>query len=241
MNFQYKPAGDLSILVKVGNSIDKQTNAKVRSLANLIELNTDYHFDEVILGYNTLLVSYNPLVLTYEEAVAHLKMWERQIEVDKHSSSRIVEIPILYGDEWGLDLQAVAKHNGLSTEEVVSIHSSNQYLVYFIGFTPGFPFLGGMSPKIATPRLSTPRVSIPAGSVGIANNQTGIYPVSSPGGWRLIGRTPLHLFLPENETHPFLLHPGDFVKFKQIDKGRFLEIKTAIEQGTYEPVIIWSE
>lgn len=236
MAFQYRPAGDLSILVEMGERIDEETNAKVTSLASLVEADQDTGFGEVILGYTSLLVRYNPLKLTYEEAESQLRRWEEQIRDQKPSRSRMIEIPTLYGGEWGPDLDDVAEHNGLSRDEVIAIHSGSRYLVYFIGFTPGFPFLGGMSEKIATPRLSSPRVSIPAGSVGIANNQTGMYPVASPGGWRLIGRTPLKLYAPEKE-HPFLLQPGDYVTFKKIDETEFEEILAEVEEGTYESVI----
>jgi len=121
-------------------------------------------------------------------------------------------------------LKDVAEHNALSPEEVISIHSGGEYLVYFLGFTPGYPFMGGMSEKISTPRLPSPRVSIPAGSVGIANNQTGIYPVQSPGGWRLIGCTPMRLYDPEKEN-PFLLESGDKVFFEEITEEEFEEIE----------------
>jgi inhibitor of KinA len=166
-----------------------------------------------------------------------LKHLEKETDEQDTPKSRIVEIPTVYGDEWGPDLNDVAAYHNLSPEEVVSIHSGSTYLVYFMGFTPGFPFFGGMSEKIATPRLASPRVSIPAGSVGIANNQTGIYPVSSPGGWRLIGRTPLQFYNPEREQ-PFLLNPGDYVKFKPINRDQFETIKAKVESGEYEPVII---
>ncbi|HET7615855.1 MAG TPA: 5-oxoprolinase subunit PxpB, partial [Bacillales bacterium] len=149
-------------------------------------------------------------------------------------ASQIVEIPTAYGGEWGPDLKDVAEHNGLTPDEVVAIHSGSEYLVYFLGFTPGFPFLGGMSEKIATPRLSSPRVSIPGGSIGIAENQTGIYPVSSPGGWRLIGQTPLQLYHHEKEK-PFLLEPGDYVKFKPVEGDEFERIKEEVRAGKYEP------
>src|SRR5699024_5526153 len=138
--FQYKPAGDLSILVKVSDQIDNETNARIIGLANIVESKLHLGFEEVILGYNTLLVSYNPLKITYLEAVSYLKEWVEQIENQAPQESKIIEIPTLYGGEWGPDLEDVAEYNELTPEEVVSIHSSNRYLIYFIGFTPGFPF-----------------------------------------------------------------------------------------------------
>jgi KipI family sensor histidine kinase inhibitor len=126
--------------------------------------------------------------------------------------ARRVEIPVQYGGDHGPDLQAVAQAHGLTPEDVIRIHSQRDYLVYMMGFTPGFPYLGEMDPQLATPRLSTPRSRVPAGSVGIAGEQTGIYPVDSPGGWRIIGWTAQRLFDPDRQP-PFLLAPGDVVRF----------------------------
>lgn len=128
---------------------------------------------------------------------------------------RIVSIPVLYGGEVGPDLEYVAKHHGISPEEVIQIHSKNDYLVYMIGFAPGFPYLGGLDERIATPRKKTPRLQIAAGSVGIAGNQTGVYPLETPGGWQIIGRTPRKLFLP-NQSPPTLLQSGDTIRFVPI-------------------------
>lgn len=241
MGFHYKSAGDLSVLVKIGSGIDEHTNELVTGLLRLIEKRRDAGFEEAIPGYNTLLVSYDPLKLTYEKALSLLQEMEAEVQNQRMLPSRTIEIPVLYGGKWGQDLESVAAYHGLMSEEVISIHSSSRYLVYFMGFSPGFPFLGGMPKEIATPRLETPRVSILAGSVGIANHQTGIYPVASPGGWRLIGRTPVKLFSPENEQHPFLLQPADYVKFKKIDSETFQKIEEAVEAGTYRPVITGSD
>src|SRR5699024_980827 len=147
----------------------------------------------------------------------------------------VVEIPVLYGSEWGPDLVDVAEINNLTEDEVINIHTEPSYLVYFLGFTPGFPFLGGMSEKIITPRLPNPRMRIRAGSVGIANNQTGIYPVSSPGGWRLIGHTPIPLYDSKKEW-PFLLSPGDKLKFKSVTKEEYAEIVNRLQKNEYNLV-----
>ncbi|HET7627763.1 MAG TPA: 5-oxoprolinase subunit PxpB [Bacillales bacterium] len=236
MKFRYQPAGDQSILVEVSRQDDEETNAKIRSLSKLVEEEQVSGFGETILGYRTLLVTYDPLQLTFAEAVRKLKSLEREMKEVELPKTRVIEIPIVYGGENGPDLEAVAEHNQLTPQEVITIHSSPEYLVYFLGFTPGFPFLGGMSEKLATPRLSNPRVSIPGGSVGIAEGQTGIYPVKSPGGWRLIGRTPLALYDP-GKANPFLLEAGDYVKFKPIRQREFESIVHEVETGEYEPVI----
>ncbi|MFD1705135.1 5-oxoprolinase subunit PxpB [Siminovitchia sediminis] len=224
MDFTFKPAGDQAILIEFENKIEEEINAKVRHIAKLAEKEADNGFGEVILGYRSVLIHYNPVKLSYEQITNKLKSWNEEHFTDELSAGRKIHIPVLYGGEWGPDLEDVAKHNNLSPEEVISIHSEGQYLVYFLGFTPGYPFMGGMSTKISTPRLSSPRVSIPAGSVGIANSQTGIYPVQSPGGWRLIGRTPLRLYDPDR-VNPFLLDAGDIVYFKVINHEEFLEIE----------------
>ena len=143
-------------------------------------------------------------------------------------------IPTLYGGEAGPDLEFVAGHNQLTPAEVVRIHSSVPYRIYMIGFTPGFPYLGGMSEKIAAPRLKTPRTKIPAGSVGIAGTQTGLYPVESPGGWQLIGRTPLQVFDPRSEQ-PFIYSAGDFLQFQPVSATEYESIRQDVERGVYQP------
>ena len=147
--------------------------------------------------------------------------------------TRIINIPVLYGDEYGPDLEEVAQHNHLSIDEVVNIHSSNSYLIYLLGFMPGFPFLGGLSEKIHTPRRSEPRTKIPAGSVGIANNQTGLYPKQSPGGWQIIGQTPIDVFNINRE--PMCLYqPGDYIKFYSITHEEFEDFKEQQQNNTFD-------
>lgn len=139
--------------------------------------------------------------------------------------AKVVEIPVCYGGQYGPDIEFVAEHNGLSVQEVISIHTKPEYLVYMIGFCPGFPYLGGMDERIATPRRTTPRLQIPARSIGIAGNQTGGYPISTPGGWQIIGRTPVEMFRPEDEEKPSLLNSGDIVKFVAISEQEYLALR----------------
>jgi inhibitor of KinA len=148
----------------------------------------------------------------------------------------VVEIPVCYGGDFGPDLEFVAQHNKLTTADVVAIHTSVPYLVYMLGFTPGFPYLGGMSDRIAAPRLEKPRTAIPAGSVGIAGSQTGFYPVESPGGWRLIGRTPVKAF-DAASVNPFLFAARDYLRFKAIAAQEYAAIAQAVADGSYTPVI----
>ncbi|EDS77667.1 conserved hypothetical protein [Clostridium botulinum C str. Eklund] len=235
-----KPMGDCAISLKFSEDINIQTHFKIQSLAQYLDNNPFKGMIEYVPSFISLTIFYDPLEvisLKKDKNQTPFNIVKIKIEkiLDKLSNkscnnSRIVEIPVCYGEEFGLDLKIVAKYNNLSIEEVINIHSSYENRVYMIGFAPGFPYLAGMSDKIATPRKKTPRLSIPAGSVGIAGAQTGVYPISTPGGWQLIGRTPLDLFNPENEI-PSLLKAGDIVKFKSISKAEYYEIKYEKEQG----------
>ena len=208
----YKPAGDSALLVVFGSEIDLQTNQKVHELDKLLRQTALDGVGESIPTYTSLLLYYDPCKLGYGQVLDWVKQQMDVIPPFNPANSRLVEIPTRYGGEFGPDLEHVASHNQLSLEEVIRIHSTPEYPVYMMGFTPGFPYLGGMDSAIATPRLSTPRTHVPAGSVGIAGSQTGVYPIESPGGWQIIGRTTLSLFDITRET-PFLLTPGDRVKF----------------------------
>ena len=148
----------------------------------------------------------------------------------------VIEIPVLYGGEMGPDIENVAEHNHKTVEEVIKIHTSEEYLIYMIGFIAGFPYLGGMSKEIATPRLKSPRVKIEGGSVGIAGEQTGIYPVASPGGWQLIGRTSLKLYDADREK-PVLLEAGQYIKFAAVTEEEYKKIEKEVEDGTYKYVV----
>ncbi len=205
-------AGDRAMVVELGDSISPETNRRVHGLMRALEGRGLPEIVDLVPTYRSLLVLYNPLLASFDglrETVASL---DSAAADAGRNAPNVVEVPTVYGGEHGPDLGFVAEHNGLSPEEVVEIHSGTDYPVYMLGFTPGFPYLGGMSEKLHTPRLATPRTITPGGSVGIAEAQTGVYPVQSPGGWRIIGRTPLALFDPEREP-PSLLSAGDVVRF----------------------------
>lgn len=206
------PAGDTAILVRLGKTIDLETNRRVHALASRIRRAPIEGIGTAVPGYATLMVHYDPLRLDVESAMAWLQAQVAAAVSEPLPAPRRVEVPVRYGGVHGPDLDFVAHHTGLSPEEVVCRHAGAEYQVYFLGFTPGFPYLGGLDPRLATPRLETPRQRVPAGSVGIAGAQTGIYSVESPGGWRLIGWTPLRLFDPQADP-PALLAPGDMVCF----------------------------
>jgi KipI family sensor histidine kinase inhibitor len=206
------PAGDSAVLVCFGETIDLETNRRVHALASRIRRAPFDGIGAMVPGYAALMVHYDPLRLSVDGALEWLQAQAAAAEHEPLPPPRRVEVPVQYGGEHGPDLDFVARHTGFSPQEVVRRHAGGEYPVYFLGFTPGFPYLGGLDPRLAAPRLETPRQRVPAGSVGIAGPQTGIYSVESPGGWRLIGWTPLRLFDPQADP-PALLAPGDIVCF----------------------------
>lgn len=206
-----KPFGDSAILIQLGDEIDPALNARVHALDALLQKAIPGIL-ETVPAYCTLLVHYDPLRLTYDEAANWIKEKLTQLDDATHRASRHLEIPVHYGGASGLDLESVATTLALSPRDVIRLHSEREYTVYMMGFTPGFPYMGILDERLTLPRMSTPRTHVPAGSVAIAGSQTGIYPLDSPGGWHILGWTPLKLFDPTSEN-PFLFAPGDVVKF----------------------------
>ncbi len=204
--------GDSALLVRLGDEIDLTINQRVHALAALINKSPIEGIMETVPAYGTLLIHYDPLLLEYSKANQWVKSKLQQIQDAESRSPRQIEVPVKYGGEYGPDLESVAAYHDLQVEDVIRIHSERIYTVYMMGFTPGFPYMGKLDDAIITPRLEVPRTNVPAGSVAIAGSQTGIYPLTSPGGWRLIGHTSLVLFDPQADT-PFLFAPGDEVKF----------------------------
>ena len=206
------PLGDSSLLIQLGNEIDLAVNQRVHALARLIEASSITGIIETVPGYATLLVHYDPSILSFTEIKNHLRAGILQVEEITSRKPRQVEVSVRYGGEYGPDLEFVALHCDLQVEDVIRIHTERTYTIFMMGFTPGFPYMGKLDDVIVVPRLQTPRTLVPAGTVAIAGSQTGIYSIDSPGGWQLIGWTPLRLFSPESES-PFLFSPGDEVKF----------------------------
>lgn len=234
---KFIPAGDKSLVMEFGNNISPEINTKIRSMVTAIDESEFHGIEEVIPTYRSILIIYNPLIIDYQDIIDKLKKMETHLNDTSNNEVRIIELPTVYGGEYGPDIEFVAKHNNLTIEEVIQIHSSTDYLLYMLGFTPGFGYLGGMSEKIETPRLQVPRTKIPAGSIGIAGKQTGIYPIDSPGGWQLIGRTPVKLYDPLAEP-PVLLNAGDYIRFIPIDEEKYLEILNLVNKGKYEVNIV---
>jgi len=208
---EIRPASDRSVLVSFGHEISLEAHRAVRRLTLAFET-----LPPGILNlhpaYASVLIDFDPRRRCYEEVERFVReRWEAPHQASE-GETRTVEIPVCYGGAAGPDLEDVARHTGLTPERVIESHSAAAYRVYFLGFSPGFPYLGGLPPELSTPRLSAPRKRVPAGSVAIGGSQTGVYPVDSPGGWRIIGRTSLRLFDAAAEP-PALLRIGDTVRF----------------------------
>ena len=221
--FQFKQLSDHALFVQFGTSIKEETHIIIQQAVSQLQQQPFPGLIEIVPSYTNFCVYYDPFVVrqqlthfTAKTSAEKVQLYIQMILQDPiHASSiesHLIEIPVLYGGEFGPDLSEVAAQNGLTTQQVIDIHTSQDYLVYMLGFAPGFPFLGGMDPRIATPRRTTPRREIAAGSVGIAGQQTGIYPLATPGGWQIIGRTLTPLFLPE-QVPPTLLRAGDRIRF----------------------------
>jgi inhibitor of KinA len=210
------PVGDSACVVEFGDRIDPEINRRVHTLADSISKASIQGFEGITPAYSSLFVRYDALILTFQNVYDHIVAW---MDVGENilNPSVLIEIPTVYGGIYGPDLAELARMHQMTVDKVIEAHSQVEYRVYMIGFTPGFPYLGEVDESIATPRLKEPRTFIPAGSVGIAGRQTGIYPIDSPGGWQIIGFTPLKLFDPSRER-PSLLSPGDRVRFISISE-----------------------
>ena len=232
-DLRFVPAGDKAFVIELGVGISPEINRKVHNLFLAIEKQGIPGVLDMVPTYRSLLINYDPLTLPPDELEGRVRELTQDLDQTAPAASRVVELPTVYGDDHGPDLGYVAKHNGLTEEEVIELHSGTNYLVYMMGFTPGFTYLGGMSEKIATPRLQTPRTVIPAGSVGIAERQTGVYPIESPGGWQLIGQTPVRLFDPSKQP-PVIAEPGDYIRFVPVSQEEYRRILEEVGNGVYQ-------
>lgn len=232
-NIKYLIMGETALTMEFGNTISKEINRRIRRTLKMIEASELGKRVECIPTYRSITIFYDPIDLPYSLLLEKLQQFENMAVEEEEDEHRLIEIPTLYGKDYGPDLFYVAQHGGMDEEEVIAIHSGRDYLVYMLGFSPGFLYLGGMDERIFTPRLSTPRSAIPAGSVGIAGMQTGIYPSESPGGWQLIGRTPLKLY-DETREPPVFVEAGDYIRYVPIDEQEFLRIQAEVEKGIYQ-------
>ena len=235
-NVKILTAGDSSILIEFGNEIRPDIN---RQISATVKLMKEQHIEgvvDMIPAFTSLLINYDPRVIAYDDLIARIKYLIKIDTKMENSPKRIYEIPVCYGGEFGPDLGNIAKNAGLTEKEVIDIHSSKDYLIYMLGFLPGFCYLGGLDERIFTPRLMNPRIKIEAGSVGIGGSQTGIYPLDSPGGWQLMGKTPIKTYDPEREN-PILVEAGEYIRFVPIDRKEYDRIKELVEKGEYECIV----
>lgn len=228
------PLGESAVVVRLGDTVSEDLHREVQALTRRIEANPFPGFVECVPAFTTVTVFYDPFELDLPLQVTGRVDYLRSIleaymaDTQKMPEAEpvVIDIPVCYGGGFGPDLADVASLNNLTTQDVIRIHTAQTYLVYAVGFAPGFPYLGGLDERIAAPRKQTPRLAISAGSVGIAGTQTGIYPVETPGGWQIIGRTPLPLFMPDQDP-PALLRGGEYIRFRQIDAAEYERIKGA--------------
>lgn len=232
--------GEGGLTVELGDAVEERVNERVHLLAAALQRELPDVVEEVVPTYRSLTLFFDPLRVSRAALVADVTRLLGEFPAasagegaPSGATFRVVHIPVSYGGELGPDLGFVADHHRLSPEEVVRLHGEPLYRVYMLGFTPGFPYLGGLSPRLATPRLDQPRARVAAGSVGIAGPQTGIYPIESPGGWRVIGRTPLRLFDPA-APEPFLLRAGDRLRFWAVESAELAEIAARVAEGSYQ-------
>lgn len=214
------PAGDAALTVEFGDAIAPRIHDRVLAFARRVDRSRLRGLVEIVPTYRSATVYVDPLRCDWARLVTRLEALARRPTPKGRRRGRLVTIPVVYGEEFGPDLPELARQARLSPRAVIRLHSSTEYRVYMLGFSPGFPYLGTVPKKIARPRLAVPRRSVPAGSVGIAGSQTGIYPQASPGGWLLIGRTPVRLYAPR-EPRPFALAPGDRVRFRPVSREEY--------------------
>jgi len=214
-------AGEGALYAVYPDRIDPRVNALVLALFRGLRERAIPGIVELVPSYRALMISFDPVAID-DEALVRIVVDTAGAAQPDEVERRTITLPVAYGGAHGPDLEAVAHHAGLATDEVIARHAGALYDVFFLGFTPGFPFLGGLNPVLATPRRATPRPHVAAGSVGIAGSQTGVYPVSSPGGWNIIGRTPVALFDQQRRLDAaVLLRPGDRIRFHPIDPASF--------------------
>ena len=228
-------SGESCLVVEFSDSIDRDANIRLQSLRHVLDAKKIPGVREFVPTYRSLSIHHDPILLARGTLERVVDKALGELGGSAESRKRILVMPVVYGGEYGPDMENVCKHTGFSEEEVVRRHTGKDCYCFMIGFTPGFPYLGGMDESLETPRLANPRTLIPAGSVGIAGKQTGAYSIDSPGGWQLIGRTPLRLFDPANTENPTLVDAGDWVRFQAIGEAEFKDIRAQVEAYKYTP------
>ncbi len=233
-------AGDSALNLVFAVSITPETSTMIRTAAQSLSDDPIDGVIELVPTFCSIMVIYDPLVIGFDELSAKLRGKLRGLSADTTAMKKVVHIPVCYGGEFGPDIQTVADHAGISVDDVIRIHSSRDYLIDMLGFLPGFAYLGGLDKRICTPRLAVPRTRLEAGSVGIGGEQTGIYPLPSPGGWQIIGRTPLRPYDPDREQ-PILYAAGDYLRFVPITVEEYRAIEGQLAANAYEYQIGWED
>jgi inhibitor of KinA len=231
---RYRAVGDGALLVEFAPRIAPEVNARVRALLAALDAAPPPGLRDLVPAYRTLLIEYDPTMIRHAVLLDYLRTLVAAPATV--APTRLVTLPVAYGGAFGPDLDDVAAHTGLAPDVVIARHAAGRYPVYFLGFSPGFPYLGGLEPALHTPRLPEPRLRVPAGAVGIGGAQTGVYPAVTPGGWRIIGQTPVRLYDPAADD-PFLLRVGDAIQPRPIDAAEYAWLADEIAAGRYQPEI----
>lgn len=233
MMYSFLQSGDTAITVKFKDEISKEVNQKVSSFSNSLNSAEIKGVIELIPSFSAVTVIYNPCIISSFKLKFRLKKILNSLKAVSDVKPTLYKIPVCYEEEFAPDIKNVVNHTGLAKEDIISIHTGTDYLIYMLGFLPGFAYLGEMDKRLTTPRLDTPRLEIAKGSVGIGGEQTGIYPVSSPGGWQLIGKTPVSIYDKDREK-PVLYRAGDYIRFVSITKEEYFLIEQKCLNGTFE-------
>lgn len=234
---QFFPAGDGALVVQFGEEIDPAVNRRAARFTGRVEQAGLRGIRELIPTFCTVAVVYDPCLTTYDKLIRQLRRLLSDGQDGAAGVRRIHVLPVCYGGEMGPDLPFVARHSGLTEQEVIQCHSDRDYLIYMLGFLPGFSYLGGLDHRLITPRLTTPRTKIPAGSVGIGGEQTGVYPLDSPGGWQLIGRTPVRPYDPCREP-AILYRAGDYIRFSPVTPEEYRALERDVAAGCYRHILL---
>lgn len=232
MEVSLHPMGDEAVLVQFEQKIDAEINDKVNRLGEYLEQKLVDEIRYIVPAYCSLTISFDKSMIDFDTLEKEIVL-ALDSTVNEDYPGRLLYIPVCYDKGFASDLDKVCKQTNLTATEVVRMHCDQQYRIYMIGFLPGFPYLGQLPDELRCERKSIPDLKVPAGAVAIAGRQTGIYPNESPGGWQIIGRTPLPLVITENE-HPFLFHQGDKVQFYSISKSKFSSIRNSISTGEFD-------